>query len=105
MRAQVENSEDRMEEFNPGNTFRGLPLTPDQEREVEHYIRTKQRSGLEWDTAELREMIAEMLNPPQLGRDDEVTLEESMAFEKSVALHEEWSDVDQLQCERGRGQQ
>jgi hypothetical protein len=94
-----------MDEFNPKNTFRGLPLTADQEREVEHYIRTRQRNNLEWDTRELRAMIADMLHPPQLGGDDEAGLDDSMASEKSVAMHEESDRVDQLQCERGRNRE
>lgn len=89
-----------MNELNPGTTFRGLPLTVDQEREIEHYIHVKQRCGAAWDTPELRAMIADMLNPPEMVGDDEVALDESMATERATAGGEESAKVDELQSGR-----
>jgi hypothetical protein len=95
-----------MDELNPETAFRGLPLSADQAREIEHYIRMRVRTGAEWDTPELRAMIADILNPPEVVRDDETALEPYMASERSTAQSEESSEVDQLRSEReyhGRG--
>jgi hypothetical protein len=94
-----------MNELNPGTTFRGLPLTVDQEREIEHYIHAKERCGAAWDTPELRAMIADMLNPPETVGDDDVALDESMAAERATSVGEESADVDELQGERGLNRQ
>jgi hypothetical protein len=96
-----------MNEQNPETTFRGLPLTPDQEREIEHYIHTRQRSGAEWDTTELRAMIADMLNPPEIVDDDDQALDDSMAAERITAYGEETLDEDRLRpgCDQHRHQE
>jgi hypothetical protein len=94
-------SEDTMNELSPNNTFRGLPLTADQEREVEHYIHAHQRSGLPWDTPELQAMIDDMLNPPEVGADDD-SLDASMSAEQATAMGEESGELDLLPCERSR---
>lgn len=54
-----------MTDANPQNTFRALPLTPDQDAEIRHYIRGKIRHGAPWDTPELDSMLADMLTPPR----------------------------------------
>ncbi|MCG5076524.1 MULTISPECIES: hypothetical protein [Paraburkholderia] len=54
-----------MTDANPQNTFRALPLTPDQDAEIRHYIRSKTRQGAPWDTPELDSMLADMLTPPR----------------------------------------
>lgn len=90
-----------MHEPGPTNTFRGLPLTADQAREVEHYIHTHQRRGLAWDTPELQAMIDDMLNPPQVTGDDEA-LDASMSVEQATAMGEESAELDLLPCERSR---
>jgi hypothetical protein len=97
---QGRSCEDIMNELNPGTTFRGLPLTVDQEREIEHYIRARQRCGAPWDTPELRAMIADMLNPPELVRDDSQSVDESTDAERDTARGEESTDVDELRYER-----
>ena len=95
-------SENAMNELNPKTTFRGLPLTPDQEREVEHYIHTHQRNGLAWDTPELQAMIDDMLNPPEMASDDETAVDLSMSAEQATALGEESGELDLLPHERER---
>lgn len=50
------------------STFRGLPLTPEQDAEVRHYIKRKKQHGARWDTPELGAMLQDMLEPP--GNDD-----------------------------------
>jgi hypothetical protein len=55
-----------MNDINPEKTFRGLPLSPAQEAEVQHYIDRQKRRGLPYDTAELQAMLADMLDPPSL---------------------------------------
>jgi hypothetical protein len=89
-----------MQEPSPTNTFRGLPLTADQEREVEHYIHTHQRNGLPWDTPELQAMIDDMLNPPEFAGDDEAL--DAMSAEQTTAMGEESGELDLLPCERSR---
>lgn len=89
-----------MDQPGPGSTFRGLPLTPDQLSEVEHYIHVRQRAGAEWDTPELQAMLDDMLNPPEVGVEENAGLQESMASERSVAEGEESNQVDLLRCER-----
>lgn len=58
-----------MTDATPQNTFRGLPLTAEQDAEIRHYIKQKKRHGAPWNTPELAAMIADMLEPP--GEDDE----------------------------------
>jgi hypothetical protein len=91
-----------MTELNPATTFRGLPLTPAQESEIEHYIHTRQRCGVEWDTSELRAMIADMLNPPEIMDDDNQSRDDSMAAEITTAFGEETLDDDRLRPRRDR---
>jgi hypothetical protein len=90
-----------MNELSPNNTYRGLPLTAEQEREVEHYIHTHQRNGLPWDTPELQAMVDDMLNPPEVAGDDEA-LDASMSAEQATAMGEESGDLDLLPYERAR---
>ncbi|MDN7675395.1 hypothetical protein QZM22_23490 [Burkholderia oklahomensis] len=49
----------------PESTFRGLPLTPEQDAEVRHYIKVRTQRGLPWDTPELQAMIRDMMQPPE----------------------------------------
>lgn len=67
------------------NTFRGLPLSPEQDSEIRHYIHVHERCGTPWDTPELQAMIADMLDPPELAGDDGHALDDSMATEQSRA--------------------
>ena len=46
-------SEKAMTDLNPDTTFRGLPLTPEQDVEVRHYIKLQTQRALPWDTPEL----------------------------------------------------
>jgi hypothetical protein len=48
----------------PQSTFRGLPLTPEQDAEVRHYIKRKKQHGAPWETPELEAMLEDMLAPP-----------------------------------------
>ncbi|WLI91185.1 hypothetical protein Q4S45_08730 [Massilia sp. R2A-15] len=45
-------------------TFRGLPLTEEQNAEVMHYINRQKRRGAPVDEHEISAMLADMLNPP-----------------------------------------
>ncbi|KGW11568.1 hypothetical protein [Burkholderia pseudomallei] len=49
----------------PESTFRGLPLTAEQNAEVMHYIKVRTQRGLPWDTPELEAMIRDMMLPPE----------------------------------------
>ena len=81
-----------MNESTPATTFRGLPLTPEQDSEIKHYIHTRQRCGAPWDTTELRAMIADMLDPPELADEENQSLNDCMQTEHATA-HEE-ADAD-----------
>jgi hypothetical protein len=89
-----------MNELDPGSAFRGLPLSAEQEREIEHYIRARQRLGKEWDTPELSAMIADMLNPPEVDTESETDLEACTEAERTTALGEDSDDLDMLPSER-----
>lgn len=78
----------------PGNMFQGLPLTPEQDSEVRHYIHGRQRNGLPWDTPELHAMIADMLDPPERGEEDGQSLSASMSTEQAAARQDGEADRD-----------
>jgi hypothetical protein len=77
-----------MNETAPGATFRGLPLTPEQDSEIRHYIHVRTRLGLPWDTPELQAMLNDMLEPPELADEDSQALHDSMGAEYSTAMDE-----------------
>lgn len=54
-----------MADSTPQNTFRGLPLTSEQDAEVRHYIKKTKQRGKPWDTPELTAMLKDMLEPPR----------------------------------------
>jgi hypothetical protein len=83
-------------------TFRGLPLTSEQDREIRHYIHTKERSSEPWDTPELQAMLADMLNPPEVVDDDFQARDESMAAERATAEGEESLDTEKLRSHRAQ---
>lgn len=69
-----------MTDLDPNRTFRGLPLTPEQDAEIRHYIKVRKQQGKPWDTPELAAMLRDMLEPPgedeaddDLGPDYDVT--------------------------------
>jgi hypothetical protein len=74
-----------MKESLPTNTFRGLPLTPEQDSEIRHYIHVKERSGIPWDTPELAAMLADMLDPPELAFEERQSIDDSMEAEHATA--------------------
>jgi len=54
---------------NTDPTFRGLPLTAEQDSEIRHYLKRKARLGKPWNTPELRGMLEDMLLPPSTADD------------------------------------
>jgi hypothetical protein len=56
---------------NTDPTFRGLPLTAEQDSEIRHYLNRKARLGKPWNTPELRGMIEDMLLPPNIEDDSQ----------------------------------
>lgn len=58
-----------MTDLDPNRTFRGLPLTPEQDAEIRHYIKMRKQQGKPWETPELEAMLHDMLEPPQ---DDDI---------------------------------
>jgi len=91
-----------MNEGIQAETFRGLPLTDDQDREIRHYIHTKERRGEQWDTAELQAMLADMLEPPEAADDDAQATEDCMATERATAQAEESLDPDRALVHHAR---
>jgi len=78
----------------PANTFRGLPLSPEQDSEIRHYIHTRERNGLPWDTPELQAMLADMLDPPEADEEDRHSLSDSMGMERAAVVLGGGKDLD-----------
>ncbi|MDK6077427.1 MULTISPECIES: hypothetical protein [Massilia] len=78
----------------PANTFRGLPLSPEQDSEIRHYIHTRERNGLPWDTPELQAMLADMLDPPEADEEDRRSLSDSMGMERAAVVLDGGKDLD-----------
>ncbi len=88
--------------YDKQQTFRGLPLTTEQEAEVRHYLNRQHRLGKPWNTSELRAMLKDMLLPPS--SEDDGRSEDAQgiaaAAERATTLvdeamepieaHEEW---------------
>jgi hypothetical protein len=53
-----------MKDSGPRFSFRGLPLSAEQESEIQHYIHQRKRRGLPPDPEELSAMLHDMLVPP-----------------------------------------
>jgi hypothetical protein len=70
-----------MPDIDPASTFRGLPLTSDQDSEIKHYIKGKVQKSEQWDTSELAAMIEDMLEPPA---EDELELVPTIEAEKQI---------------------
>lgn len=51
------------------STFRGLPLTAEQDATIRHYIKGRKQRGARGKTPELHSMLSGMLPPP--GDEDE----------------------------------
>ena len=75
-----------MNDTEPRTTFRHLPLTPEQDSEIRHYIHVQTRNGLPWDTPELKAMLQDMLDPPELADEDERSVDDSMVAERASAM-------------------
>lgn len=78
----------------PTNTFRGLPLTSEQDSEIRHYIHIRQRGGLPWDTPELHAMLADMLDPPEEDEEERRSIAGSMDKEREAAVLDGETDRD-----------
>ena len=91
-----------MNDTEPATTFRGLPLTPEQDSEIKHYIHTRQRCGAPWDTDDLRAMLADMLDPPELADEDRQSVDDSMRTEHGTALDDADVDDDSLEMKTPR---
>lgn len=80
--------------------FCRLPLSPEQVRAIEHYIRACERSSVPWDTPELTAMLKSMLYPPETVEDVESVIHEYLTAEQMVANNEESDRFDLLKSER-----
>jgi len=91
-----------MTEIDPENTFRGLPLTPEQDAEIRHYIKLKKQHGEPWDTPELNAMLSDMLEPPSEDEEglDDVVDETKATAERAAASIDEAMDPIEASEER-----
>ncbi len=78
-----------MRDATPRSTYKGLPLTPEQNRQVNAYVQRKRLTRRPWDTPELQAMLADMLSPPELVPEDGRELQQATAAERETAQHEE----------------
>jgi hypothetical protein len=83
-----------MQHTEPRTTFRGLPLTPEQDSEIRHYIHLQTRHGAPWDTPELKAMLHDMLDPPEIADEDDLPLGDLMAAERSGVMDD--GSLDQI---------
>lgn len=82
-----------MPDIDPQSTFRGLPLTAEQDAEVRHYIKKKKQHGEPWDTPELAAMLQDMLEPP--GDEDEEEGLDDTAEEIKAAAERAAASIDE----------
>ncbi len=78
-----------MRDATPQSTFHGLPLTLEQNRQVNAYVQRKRLKHKPWDTTELQAMLADMLSPPELVPEEDRELRQETAAERETAEHEE----------------
>ena len=73
---------------NTDPTFRGLPLTAEQDSEIRHYVNRKAKLGKPWNTPELRGMLEDMLLPPTTDDDSQsdISGDASTAAERAAAF-------------------
>jgi hypothetical protein len=83
-----------MSDLDSNEPFRGLPLTPQQDSEIRHYIHCRQRSSLPWDTPELDSMLRDMLHPPELEEEALKSINDEIVQERSIAADEMGLDGD-----------
>jgi hypothetical protein len=81
-------------ETSPPDTFRGLPLTREQDSEIRHFIHCRKRSGLPWDTPELEAMLADMLDPPEVDEEGAESVSDCMRVERAAAVQDGGKDED-----------
>ena len=91
-----------MTDIDPGSTFRGLPLTAEQDAEIRHYIKVKRQHGEPWDTPELSAMLRDMLEPPSNDEEerDDPADETKAAAERAAASIDEAMDPIEASEER-----
>ena len=91
-----------MTDLDPDTTFRGLPLTPEQDAEVRHYIKLQKQRGLPWDTPELSAMLKDMLQLAGEDNDgfDASADETKAAAERALGTVEEEMDAIEASEER-----
>lgn len=80
-----------MFEATPQNTFRGLPLTAEQDAEIRHYIKGRIQRSAPWDTPELDAMLKDMLTPP----DDEDDAASAASSDSRSATERATSSLDE----------
>jgi hypothetical protein len=99
---QIQPGSSTMADANPQSTFRGLPLTPEQDAEIRHYIKRKKQHGEPWDTPELKAMLEDMLSPPdnENGEPGATVDETRAATERATASIDE--DMEPIEASEER---
>ncbi|WP_349606649.1 hypothetical protein [Cupriavidus sp. DF5525] len=104
-----------MTHYNATTSFRGLPLTAEQNSEIRHYFKRKARLGQPWNTPELDGMLEDMLLPPSTDEEDsqgDFPLNASSAAERAtvfvdqdmepIEAYEEWRAAMEGESMKGR---
>ncbi|AGW92877.1 MULTISPECIES: hypothetical protein [Cupriavidus] len=98
---------------NKDTTFRGLPLTAEQNSEIRHYFKRKARLGQPWNTPELHGMLEDMLLPPSTEDDNQGDIppdafsvaERAAAFidqeMEPIEAYEEWHAAMEAESMKG----
>jgi hypothetical protein len=76
-------------DLSPTGAWRGLPLSPAQNREVLNYIQRCERAGIDWDTPELQAMLDDMLSPPEVDEESREDIAQCTQDAYFAATHEE----------------
>lgn len=86
-----------MSEPGASTTFRGLPLTEEQDAEIHHYLKQVKRKGGPIDEKEISAMLADMLLPPSQEEVSVVSLDASTradAERAGAAVDEAMDDIE-----------
>ncbi|MFS8980649.1 hypothetical protein PO002_40550 [Cupriavidus necator] len=101
--------------YDTATTFRGLPLTAEQNSEIRHYLKRKARLGKPWNTPELDGMLEDMLLPPSTENDSQGDIppnaasaaERASAFVdqemEPIEAYEEWHAAMEAESMKGSG--
>jgi hypothetical protein len=91
-----------MSELGASTTFRGLPLTEEQDAEINHYLKRVKRNGGPIDEKEVSAMLADMLFPPSQEEVSVVSLDASTRADAERAGASVDETMDNIGAEEDR---